>query len=222
MQKNLISPLNASVHPTISQTWQWIVFIKIPRWSSHNQWQWMQHANWHPSRAKGRRVYLRKRRSNNSSLPKICYEAHHVPALRPRNGNLVPCRDRDQAARGRAGAVPLPVLHVPPALERLDGLVVVQAGNVIDRDGALAESPLVPGGLGSISIPVIGWRNCGMDSFRRGANWRSNRGQRGGGGGRRLGEAEVGGEEKGARVEGPTSAGEREEESQDYEEESGG
>lgn len=66
--------------------------------------------------------------------------------------------------------MPLPVLHVPPALERLDGLVVVQAGNVIDRDGALAESPLVPGGLGSISIPVIGWRNCGMDSFRRGAN----------------------------------------------------
>lgn len=62
----------------------------------------------------------------------------------------------------------LPVLHVPPALERLDGIEVVQAGDVVDGDRALAEGPLEPGGFGSIGIRVIG-RRRGDAVSRRGS-----------------------------------------------------
>lgn len=57
---------------------------------------------------------------------------HHVTAARPGQGKPVPRGQRHQAPRPRLrGAVPLPVLHVPNRLERLDGLHVVQARYVV-------------------------------------------------------------------------------------------
>jgi hypothetical protein len=57
---------------------------------------------------------------------------HHVTAARPRQRKPVPGRERHQAPRPRLrGAVPLPVLHAPHRLERIDRLDVVQARYVV-------------------------------------------------------------------------------------------
>jgi hypothetical protein len=74
----------------------------------------------------------RKTTSRLTEEDKQSRHPHHVTAAWPRQRKPVPSGERHQAPRPRLrGAVPLPVLHVPHRLERIDRLHIVQARYVV-------------------------------------------------------------------------------------------
>lgn len=77
---------------------------------------------------------------NQKILPN--YQSHHVPALRPRKGDFISFGERHQTVRTRMRTVPFPVLHVPPFLESLNGLKVIQTWYIIHRQWTLTRLPI--------------------------------------------------------------------------------
>lgn len=80
--------------------------------------------------------------TKTAGLPK--YQSHHVSALGPRHWHLVTLGQGDEASRARLGAMPLPVLHVPPGLELLDRPDVIKTRYVIHQIEPFPSSTDLP------------------------------------------------------------------------------